>query len=167
MTNSRWTGVALALLLLFASGCAALGLGGDRDARRLLAQAHEKIDRHDLPAAWSDLREIRLSHADSPVCAEAFPVAAAVFQRLYFRERLNRDSAWMQTEPGFMLDWFAAFFGGADFPEAEARALFVGMPYGYFRDYQAYAAARPALARFDASAEEDDGIIESVAARPH
>ena len=41
------------------------------------------------------------------------------------------------------------------------------MPYGYFRDYQAYAAARPALARFDASAEEDDGIIERVAARPH
>lgn len=151
----------LAALLL---GCAAFA---EREARRELDEAKAAVERRDLPAAWAELSGIRRRHPDSAAAREAFPLAAAVFQRLYFRERLDRHSTWMQTEPAFMLDWFASFFAGDAFPEVQARALFVGMPYGYFQEYLALAATRPALARFDTSAREDNGIIEGVDARLH
>jgi hypothetical protein len=62
-----------------------------------------------------------------------------------------------------MLDWFAPL--GARVPPAEAEALFVGMPYGYFREFLALAETRPELSRWGVRAEDDNGIIESVAAR--
>jgi hypothetical protein len=63
-----------------------------------------------------------------------------------------------------MLDWFAAFLSGPEFPQAEAEALFVGMPYGYFREYLAFAESRPELSRWAIQAQDDNGIIETIAA---
>jgi hypothetical protein len=39
------------------------------------------------------------------------------------------------------------------------------MPYGYFREFLAIAEARPELSRWGIRADDDNGIIESVAVR--
>ena len=88
-----------------------------------------------------------------------------IFKRSYFLSRYEQpDSRWLRSEPAFLLDWLASFFGSGAFPQAEAEALFVGMHVGYFRDYLAFAETRPELARFRVWAEDDNGIVESIAA---
>jgi hypothetical protein len=143
-------------------GCAALQGLTDPPGRRL-ESAREALERKDLDAAYRDLAEIRKRHPDSAESREAFPLAAAIFQRSYFRDRFSRpDSSWLTSEPGFMLEWFASFLEGPAFPQAEAEALFVGMPYGFFREYLALAETRPELSRWAIRAREDNGIIEAI-----
>jgi hypothetical protein len=156
---------ALALLAGL-SGCTAWQ-GLVDPARRLLDRAREALDRKDLDAAYHDLAEIRRRYPESAESREAFPLAAAIFQRSYFRDRYARpDSPWLSSEPGFMLDWFASLLDGPTFPQAEAEALFVGMPYGFFRDYLALAGTRPELSRWAIVAADDNGIIEQITAEP-
>jgi len=158
---------SFALVSLHAlTGCALLG--PLNPPRRLLDQAHAAVEQHDLETAYQDLARIRKDHPHSPESREAFPLAAAIFKRCYFRERYaHPDSLWVTTEPGFMLDWLDSFFVGPEFPQAEAEALFVGMHYGYFREFLAYAETHPELSRWTVRAEDDDGIIESIAAVTH
>jgi hypothetical protein len=154
------------VLLAGLSGCAAWQALVDPPGRRL-EQAREALARNDLDAAYHDLAEIRKRYPDSAESREAFPLAAAIFQRSYYRDRFaSPASPWLTTEPGFMLDWFASLLDGPTFPQAEAEALFVGMPYGFFRDYLALAGARPELSRWRIVAVDDNGIIEAVTAEP-
>ena len=164
--SPRFAIACLALaLFLWLPGCAALS-GLVNPPGRLLEQARSAIEREDLEAAYSDLAEIRKRYPDSAESREAFPLAAAIFRNSYFRYRYRQpDSHWLTSEPGFMLDWFASLLEGAEFPQPEAEALFVGMPYGYFREFLAVAEARPELARWELRVEDDDGIIQSVAPR--
>jgi hypothetical protein len=150
--------------LAWLSGCAALS-GLVNPAGRLLAQADEAIEQQDFDTAYRHLTEIRKRYPGSAESREAFPLAAAIFRRSYFRHRYRQpDSPWLTSEPDFMLDWFASFLEGPEFPQAEAEALFLGMPYGYFRRYLARAETRPELARWAIRAEDDNGIIEAVVA---
>jgi hypothetical protein len=151
----------LAVLAACVLGCASLG-PASRPAR-LLAEARADLAAGGLEAAYDRLAEIRRRHPHSAECREAFPLAAAIFKRSYFQQRYAQpDSRWLRSEPAFMLDWFGSFFGSGAFPQAEAEALFVGMHVGYFRDYLAFAESRPELARFRVSAEDDNGIVESI-----
>jgi hypothetical protein len=162
-------GARFALYLALASltglpGCAALR-GLVNPPGRLLEQARSAVEQKHPDAAYRDLAKIRRQYPESRESREAFPLAAAIFQNGYFSDRYRKpDSPWLTSEPGFMLDWFASFLSGPDFPQAEAEALFVGMPYGYLREFLALAEARPELSRWSIRAEDDNGIIESVAA---
>ena len=164
--SPRFAVRCLALALsLWLPGCAALS-GLVNPPGRLLEQARSAIEREDLEAAYRDLAEIRKRYPDSAESREAFPLAAAIFRSSYFRDRYRQPGThWLTSEPRFMLDWFASLLAGPEFPQAEAEALFVGMPYGYFREFLALAEARPELSRWGIRADDDNGIIESVAAR--
>jgi len=163
--SSRFAIACFALaLMLWLPGCAALS-GLVNPPGRLLEQARSAIEQEDLEAAYSDLAEIRKRYPDSAESREAFPLAAAIFRNGYFRDRYRQPgSHWLTSEPDFMLDWFAFLLEGTEFPQAEAEALFVGMPYGYFREFLALVEARPGLSRWGIRANDDNGIIESVAA---
>jgi hypothetical protein len=153
---ARCLAAALAAALL--AGCVLLN-----PAPRLLEQARAAIEARDFDAAYDRLVQIRREHPDSEQNAEAFRLAAALFQRGYFLNRHTEpNSRWVTTEPAFMLDWFASFFDGTDFPQRQAEELFVGMHYGYFREYLAFAQSRPALARWTVRVEDDNGRIESI-----
>jgi hypothetical protein len=155
---------AIALTCLV--GCGAT-LGLLNPPQRLLERAHVAVDERDLDTAYAQLVEIRKRYPESEQSAEAFPLAAAIFKRSYFRDRYARpDSPWVTSEPGFLLDWFASFFQAPEFPQAQAESLFIGMPYGYFRDFLAHAETRPEVARWVVTAEDDNGLIESIAAHP-
>jgi hypothetical protein len=162
-TVARSPALCLAVAsLAWLSGCAALS-GLVNPAGRRLEQARLAIERKDLDGAYRELAEIRERHPDSPESREAFPLAASIFQRGYFRDRFSRpDSPWLTSEPGFMLDWLASLCEASAFPQAEAEALFVGMPYGFFREYLALAETRPELSRWAVRAADDNGIIEAI-----
>lgn len=150
--------------LAWLTGCAALS-GLVNPAGRLLEQAREAIERKEFDTAYRDLAEIRKRYPGSAESREAFPLAAGIFKSSYLRQRHTQpDSPFVRSEPGFMLDWFAAFLAGPDFPQAEAEALFVGMPYGYFREYLALAESRPELSGWAIRAQDDNGIIETITA---
>jgi hypothetical protein len=165
--ESRFAALCLVLALLAGLlGCASWQALVD-PAGQLLDRAREALDRKDLDAAYRDLAEIRRRYPDSAESRDAFPLAAGIFQRGYYRDRYARpDSPWLTSEPGFMLDWFASLLEGQTFPQAEAEALFVGMPYGYFRDFLAWAETRPEPSRWTIVAVDDNGIIETVTAEP-
>ncbi len=134
--------------------------------QRLLDQAHAAVEQRDLDAAYRKLAQIRERHPESAESREAFRLAAAIFRKRYFENRLTQPgSPWVTTEARFMLDWFASFAGGAEFPQAEAEVLFVGMPYTFFREYLALAETRPELSRWAVQAPDDNGIIEAIAAQ--
>jgi hypothetical protein len=147
------------------AGCTALS-GLVNPAGRLLEQAREAVAQEspDTDTAWARLSELRTRHPDTPECREAFPLAAAIFKLRYLRDRHARpDSPFVTSAPRFMLEWLAAYLAGPEFPRAEVEALFIGMPYGYFRDYLAMAEGRPELARWALRAEDDNGIIDAIA----
>jgi hypothetical protein len=135
--------------------------------QRLLEDARAAIDARDFDTAYRQLAEIRRRYPDSEQSVEAFPLAAALFHRGYFQSRHTEPTShWVKVEPEFMLDWFASFFEHPEFPQTQAEALFVGMHYGYFREYLAYAATRPELSRWVVRVEDDNGMIESIVADP-
>jgi len=157
----------LRLTLLLASlvlipGCSPLR-GLTNPAGRLLEQGRAAFDAHDLDLAYDRFAEIRRRHLESAEAREAFPAAAAIFRHGYFHDRYRQpDSRWLTTEPRFMLEWLQSYLDGPEFPQAEAEALFTGMPYGYFREYLALAAARPEPQHWRFRAEDDNGIIEAI-----
>jgi hypothetical protein len=154
----------VAVVLL--AGCASVG-GLLNPARHLLDQSYAAIEQREFEAAYDRLAEIRTRYAHSAESREAFPIAASIFRQSYFLYRYQEPaSRWVGPERRFMLEWFASFFPADEFPQAEAEALFVGMHYGYFRDFLKFAAGRPELASWSVSAEKDNGIVESIAARP-
>lgn len=150
------------------AGCAHLGLdGGEKDAQALRARAEEAVRREDWEAAYGHLRTLRARHPARPETAEAFPLAAVLYRKLYYRDRYRApDPVWLTSEPDFVFDWLASLHDGDAFPGDAVRALLVGMPFPFAQRYAAWAAQHPATARWELEVVEDNGIVESVTGRP-
>ena len=134
-------------------------------AGRLLEEGRTALERRELDSAYGRFAEIRRRYPASPESREAFPLAAAIFQYRYHRLRYQEpESPWVRSEPVFLFDWFDSFLAEPDFPQAEAEALFVGMPYGLFREYRAQRQADSGAAQPRFEVEDDNGIIERVIA---
>jgi hypothetical protein len=163
--RSRWCRAGL--LVVSIAGVVACGAasGFFDPAGRLLEEGRTALEQRELDSAYSRFAEIRKRYPESPESREAFPLAAAIFQYRYHRVRHGEpDSPWIRSEPGFLFDWFDAFLAEPGFPQAEAEALFVGMPYGLFREYGAHREAVSEAARIPFEVEDDNGIIERVIA---
>ena len=153
--------VAWSVLCLVISGCALFGQ--DAQARRLLRDARESVERRDLDAAWRSLVRVHREHPSSEHDAEAFALAAHVFRAHYDRDRiLAPDSPWATTEAHYMLEWLGSFLSKPEPPRAQARALFLGTSYGYFREYLNYLETRETPALWTIRVEKDNGIIQAV-----
>jgi hypothetical protein len=91
-------------------------------------------------------------------------LAATLFQKAYFKHRYTQpNSVWLTSEPVFMFQWLARFYGETS-PQPQAMQLFVGMPYGIFREFTDYAAKHPELSGWALKAEKDNGIIGAITA---
>lgn len=153
---------ALSLLLAVAAGCATLG---DRDVRRLRAEADALLEARDEEAAYRQLALIRTRYPDSPEAREVFPAAALLFKRQWWKHRYKDPaSPWLTTEPAFLFSWLESLAGDA-FPQQDAERLLTGMPYGFFEEYLAFAATSPSLGAWQLEIEKDNGILESITAR--
>jgi hypothetical protein len=151
----------LAACWILTAGCALLGLGGPR---ALLAEANAAFDRRDLETTYARAKQIRVEHPGSPESREAFALAAYAWKQLYHGRRyVDPDSIWVTDERDFLFDWLASFFG-PESPQAVAEVMFVGVDYGVFREFEAFARSRPELSQWRLRAEDDNGIIQSVTA---
>ena len=132
----------------------------------LRARADAALEAGDPDLAYRYLALIHALHPESPEDAEAFPVAVRLFKRAYHRHRFtDPGSLWVRAEPAFLFHWLGSRFG-EEFPQSEVEALLLGMPYDFFRDFEAFAAREPAMSRWTVRVQDDNGVIESVAARP-
>jgi hypothetical protein len=63
-----------------------------------------------------------------------------------------------------MYFWLSRFFESPEaFPQQQVDLLFVGMPYDFYVEFEAYVRARPTLfQRWSFEAKEDGGRIEAV-----
>jgi hypothetical protein len=159
--------VRASVLVLCFSVVALLGcsttLGFLNPPRRLLEQSRTAIEGKDFDTAYDRLVEIRMRYPESAESREAFRLAAAIWQASYFKYRYQDPRPhWVTSEPRFMMEWFASFFPTETFPEAEATVLFVGMHYGFFRDFQKFQQTRPELAAWHLRVQDDNGIVESL-----
>lgn len=153
--------VAWSTLCLVVSACAVFG--PDARASRLLRDARESVERRDLDSAWRSLVRVHREHPSSPYDAEAFTLAADVFRAHYDRDRvLAPDSPWATREARFMIEWLVSLLSRPEQPRAQARALFLGTSYGYFREYLSYLDTRDTPILWTVRVEEDNGIIQAV-----
>jgi hypothetical protein len=155
------------LLVASVASLVACGVAGGLfdPAGRLLEEGRTALERRELDAAYGRFAEIRKRYPASPESREAFPLAAAILQYRYHRLRYQEpESPWLRSEPGFLFDWFDSFLAEPGFPQAEAEALFVGMPYGLFREYRARQQLDSGAAPPRFEVEDDNGIIEQVIA---
>jgi len=130
----------------------------------LREQARVALQAKNFELAYRYLALIETLHRESHESDEVFPLAAALFQKAYFKHRFTQpNSVWMTSEPVFMFQWLARFFQDAS-PQPQAAALFVGMPYGFFREFADHAAKHPELSRWVLRVEKDNGIIGSITA---
>lgn len=150
----------VSLLLLLATGCATLG----GEARRLRDEADALLQAREEEAAYRKMALIRTRHPESPEAREVFPAAALVFKRHWWRNRhTDPDSPWLTEEPRFLFAWLESLAGDA-FPQSEAERLLLGMPYGFYEAYAAFAAQSPKLGRWQLAVEKDNGILEAITA---
>jgi hypothetical protein len=153
--------VALIALAAVAAGCT---LFGASRARELVAEAEAAYTRSDFETSYARAKAVRLDHPASPERDQAFALACASWKLLYHRDRYaSLDSPWVAIEPAFLFDWLASYFGEAS-PEEPARLLFVGVPYGVYRDFEAFARKRPDVSRWALRVEDDNGIVRQVTA---
>jgi hypothetical protein len=131
----------------------------------LAERADAALRKRDLELGYRYLALIHILHPESDENHEQFPLAARVFRRNHLRHRSELGSVWVTSEPRFMFGWLGQFCREQeDFPRREMELFFIGMHYGMFRDYLAYAKTSADLSRWTVSAEEDNGIIESLTA---
>lgn len=155
--------MTIATLLLAATGCVSLSLPGfGPSPSGLREQADAAVEAGDLDAAYDHLAELYRRYPEHEETAEAFPLAAAIFQRLYTKNRFSApESRWLTTEPEFLFGWLASLANG-EFPETEARSLFVGLHYGFFRRFERFAKANATFPGWEIAAIEDNGIVETL-----
>jgi hypothetical protein len=150
--------------ILFAAlvaGCATFGEGASRG---LVDASEAAYARGDLETAYARAKQVRLEHPESRHRDQAFALACGSWKLLYERNRHVRpESPWVVSEPAFLFDWLASYFGETS-PEEPANVLFVGVNYGVFRDFEAFARGRPALSGWRLVARDDNGIIREVTA---
>lgn len=131
--------------------------------RLLVERAEAALKAQKLETAYQYFALLHTLHPDSPEDRKQFRLAARVFVESYFRHRIEFESAWVKTEPTFMFDWLETFFQGAEqFPQPQVEAMFIGMHYGMFRDFLAYASSHPDIVAWTITATKDNGIIESI-----
>jgi hypothetical protein len=153
--------VALIALAAVAAGCTLFG--ADR-ARTLVAEAEAAYARSDFETSYARAKAVRLERPSSPERDQAFALACGSWKLLYHRDRYaSPDAPWVVTEPAFLFDWLASYFGETS-PEEPARLLFVGVPYGVYRDFEAFARTHPDISRWALRVEDDNGIIRHVTA---
>jgi len=169
--------LAVSVLAMLTSGCAyylPTSMGGEprmaeavADPKVLRKQADEARDAGNPDLAYRYLALIQTQHPDTPESAAAFPEAARLFKYLYNREAKlgNYDSIWTTSEPYFVFRWLEQF-ATQDFPQEQMDLLFLRSRYSLFRAFQTYSANRAVFLRWEIQAPEDNGIIESVTARP-
>jgi hypothetical protein len=173
--NVRRLAATAPLLFAVALGCATSSpptascpqgpeLLSDPRAMRAHADAALARDEHDL--AYRYLVLIEALHPESEESDAAYPVAAALFKRAWWKHRHTKpDAIWLGAEPAFLFHWLGTFYGdGQEFPKREADALFVGMPHGFLVDFETWAKPQPRISQWKITAEEDNGIIEAVSA---
>ncbi len=157
---TRSTAALLALALTLGACASVPGLGFG--ASRLREKADVAIEARDYETAYDHLAELHRRYPKSSENEEAFLLAAALLQRLYAQNRYAKPATrWTTSEPEFLFGWLATQ-AADDYPDAAVRQLFLGMNYGFFRRFEAYAKDVPALAQWQIEAEEDNGIIEIV-----
>jgi hypothetical protein len=138
-------------------------------AHAIIRGAPKQLSLEGARAAYRRLALLRQLHPESDEAASEFPLAALLFKRIWFQSRYAEpDSLWMSAEPVFMFHWLSSFFGDDAFPQEQAEALLLGMPYPFFVDFQQYAKSpsRPRLSRWRVRAEEDNGTVRSLRAEP-
>jgi len=165
---------SLPALLVTALGCATFSAQPSACAKGieeflahpslLREQADAALEKDDLELAYRYLALIETLHPDSAESRELFPVAAKLFKRAYFRNRIaHPNSVWLTSEPVFMFQWLATFFEDeGDFPKQQVATLFIGMPLTFYDDFASFAKTRPSLSRWQMRAKEDDGRIEAI-----
>ena len=132
----------------------------------LVEQANAALESRDFETAYQYLALLHTLHPDGAENREEFRLAARLFVESYFRNRIHTSSPWVTSEPTFMFGWLEEFFRGADeFPQPQVEAMFIGMHYGMFRDFLAYARGRPHFSAWVIVAKDDNGIIESIEGR--
>jgi hypothetical protein len=134
-----------------------------RDPDALFEASKAAYAEGNLEKAYDYLALLHSLHPESERDREAYKSAAALFARVNFRYRPERNR-WDVEEPRFMFAWLEQFFeDGAEFPQEQVNALFLGLRWPLFTDFLAYTKDRPAFARWQISARKDNGIIQSVA----
>lgn len=157
------TAALLALAFLLGACASVPGLGSG--ASRLREKADAAIEAQDFEAAYDHLAELHRRYPESPEDKDAFPLAAALFRKLYREHRFRApESRWVATEPEFLFEWLATRTGDA-FPSEDATALFLHMHYGLFQRFLGYAETDPRLARWEIVAYEDNGLVKEVMLR--
>ncbi len=171
-TPSRAVSAFLSAALGASLGCAMVPAGCPegyapevcRDPGALLAHADDAMKKRDHEEAFRDLKLIRTLHPGSTEANDPghYVAATKLFKRLWYRDRLKPDSPWLGTERDFMFGWLESYYESDSYPRTETELLLVGMPYGFYRQFEAYRATRPAMARFPLRALEDNGKVQSV-----
>jgi hypothetical protein len=163
--------VFVALLAAAQLGCATLGLGRESapcsdvfaEPARLIERAKAAGEQQNWPLAYRYAALVHLLHPTSPQDREAFPLAAYLYRKSWAPHRTELDSIWTTSEPVFLFGWLGSFFQDAqEFPQEQMNALFLGMNYGFLRDFLAYGKTRPHVARWTITAEKDNGLVDSV-----
>jgi len=154
--------------ILFGGGCALLGFGADEAVQGLRTEAEAAAEEREWARAYDALRTLRLEYPENPGTAEAFPLAANLYIRLYFQSRYEApESRWLATEPEFLFHWLESFYAGGRSDAQEAiEALLVGLPLSFSQRFVAWAADRPALRDLDFRVTEDNGLVQSVRVEP-
>ncbi len=159
MKNLHSAIVVAGLVATTLAGCATLGRS---EAKTLRDDADQLLQTQDLEPAYRKLALIRVRHPESPEAREVYPVAAAIFKRMWWRNRYtNPESPWLTEEPEFLFGWLESFADEA-FPLEQAETLLLGMPTNFYQQYEAYAANSAVLARWPIAMEKDNGIVESI-----
>ena len=168
-TAARFAAVWLAAGALgcaaFSGGTAASAPCADalRDPDQLLALTNAAVAKQDWELAYRYVALIHILHPDSEKNREVFPLAARLYRKSWAPHRTEVDSIWVTSEPRFMIAWLAGFFqDGQEFPQEQVDALLLGMNYGLFRDFLAYAKNHPRMSQWAISAEKDNGIVERI-----
>lgn len=159
----------LPVLLVAVVGCATSAPCTEvlRDPDLLLEHANAAIGESDLELAYRYVALIHTLHPGSAQSRDAFPLAARLFHKNYMRHRSELDSIWVTSEPRFLVAWLAGFFqDGGEFPQEQMDALFVGLDYGVFRNFLAYAETHPRLSRWKIAATDDNGIVQEITGSP-
>jgi hypothetical protein len=133
------------------------------DPERLLELARAADAERNVELTYRYIALIHILHPGSGKSREVFPLAARAYRLSWAPHRTELDSIWVTSEPRFMIAWLAGFFqDGQPFPQEQMDALFVGMNYGLFREFLAYAQNHPRISQWEITAEKDNGIVEKV-----
>jgi hypothetical protein len=90
-------------------------------------------------------------------------LAAGIFKRQYFASRYTApDSVWLQAEPAFLFHWLSGYFAEESAPENELKALLLGMPLSFFKEFERHQQRIASLRTWNVSVTDDNGFIDTI-----